>query len=111
MQFIQNKQDLESLCTKLANEDFVCVDLEFLRQHTYFAKLCLIQIASTNDEAIIDPLAEDIDLQPFFNLMQNEKVVKVFHSGRQDIEIIYNLSSKIPTPLFDTQIAAQVAGF
>ena len=64
MQFIQNKQDLESLCTKLANEDFVCVDLEFLRQHTYFAKLCLIQIASTNDEAIIDPLAELIKIDP-----------------------------------------------
>ena len=111
MQFIQNTQDLETLCNKLSNEEFVCVDLEFLRQHTYFAKLCLIQIASSNDEAIIDPLAEGINLQPFFDLMQNEKVVKVFHSGRQDIEIIYNLSSKIPTPLFDTQIAAQVAGF
>ena len=111
MQLIQNTQDLEILCSKLANEEFVCVDLEFLRQHTYFAKLCLIQIASQSDEAIIDPLAEGINLQPFFDLMQNEKVVKVFHSGRQDIEIIYNLTSKIPTPLFDTQIAAMVAGF
>ena len=111
MQFIQNTQDLETLCNKLSSVEFVCVDLEFLRQHTYFAKLCLIQIASQSDEAIIDPLAEGINLQPFFDLMQNEKVVKVFHSGRQDIEIIYNLSSKIPTPLFDTQIAAMVAGF
>ena len=111
MQFIQNDQDLAILCSKMSNEEFVCVDLEFLRQHTYFAKLCLIQIASINDEAIIDPLVEDINLQPFFDLMQNEKVVKVFHSGRQDIEIIYNLTSKIPTPLFDTQIAAMVAGF
>ena len=111
MQFVQNNQDLTILCNKLSNEEFVCVDLEFLRQHTYFAKLCLIQIASQNDEAIIDPLAEDINLQPFFDLMQNEKIVKVFHSGRQDVEIIYNLSSKIPTPMFDTQIAAQVAGF
>lgn len=111
MQFIENTQDLENLCNKLSNEEFVCVDLEFLRQHTYFAKLCLIQIASVNDEAIIDPLAENINLQPFFDLMQNEKIVKVFHSGRQDIEIIYNLSAKIPTPLFDTQIAAMVDGY
>lgn len=111
MQFVQSNHDLENLCLKLANEEFVCVDLEFMRQHTYFAKLCLIQIASQNDEAIIDPLVEDINLQPFFDLMQNEKVIKVFHSARQDIEIIYNLSSKIPTPLFDTQIAAMVAGY
>ena len=111
MRFIQNTQDLEVLCNKLSSEEFVCVDLEFLRQHTYFAKLCLIQIASQSDKAIIDPLAEDINLQSFFDLMQNKKVVKVFHSGRQDIEIIYNLSSKVPTPLFDTQIAAQVVGF
>lgn len=111
MQLIQNDQDLAVLCSKMSNEEFVCVDLEFLRQHTYFAKLCLIQIATINDEAIIDPLAENINLQPFFDLMQNEKVTKVFHSGRQDIEIIYNLTSKIPTPLFDTQIAAMVAGF
>ena len=111
MQFIQNHRDLEELCSKLSNEEFICVDLEFLRQHTYFAKLCLIQIASVNNEAIIDPLVEDINLQPFFDLMQNEKVIKVFHSGRQDIEIIYNLSSKIPSPLFDTQIAAMVTGY
>lgn len=111
MQFVQNNHDLENLCLKLAKEEFVCVDLEFMRQHTYFAKLCLIQIASQNDEAIIDPLVKDINLQPFFDLMQNEKVIKVFHSARQDIEIIYNLTSKIPTPLFDTQIAAMVAGY
>lgn len=111
MQFIQNNQDLQNLCSKFSNEEFVCIDLEFLRQHTYFAKLCLIQIASPSDEAIIDPLAEGINLQPFFDLMQNPKITKVFHSGRQDIEIIYNLSAQIPTPLFDTQIAAQVTGF
>ena len=93
MQFVQSNHDLENLCLKLAKEEFVCVDLEFMRQHTYFAKLCLIQIASQNDEAIIDPLVEDINLQLFFDLMQNQKVIKVFHSARQDIEIIYNLSS------------------
>ncbi len=111
MQLIETTSNLEDLCQRLELEDFVCVDLEFLREHTYFAKLCLIQIASPTEAAIIDPLAEDINLQPFFTLMQNPKVVKVFHSGRQDIEIIYNLSNQTPSPLFDTQIAAQAAGF
>ena len=111
MQLIENTENLSLLCQRLSKEEFVCVDLEFLRQHTYFAELCLIQIASPNEAAIIDPLAKDINLQAFFDLMQNTNVVKVFHSGRQDIEILYNLTSKIPTPIFDTQIAASVAGF
>lgn len=111
MQLIENTKDLDILCQELKTKEFVCVDLEFLREHTYFAKLCLIQIASFEMEAIIDPLADGIDLKSFFDLMQNQSVTKVFHSGRQDIEIIYNLSGKIPTPLFDTQIAAQAAGF
>lgn len=111
MQLIENTDALREICQKFATEEFVCVDLEFLREHTYFAKLCLIQIASINDAAIIDPLSSDINLEVFFELMQNPNVIKVFHSGRQDIEIIYNLSGKIPVPLFDTQIAAQAAGF
>ncbi len=111
MQLIENTENLSLLCQRLSKENFVCVDLEFLRQHTYFAELCLIQIASPNEAAIIDPLAKDINLQAFFDLMQNPNIIKVFHSGRQDIEILYNLTSKIPTPIFDTQIAASVAGF
>lgn len=111
MQLIEKTEDLEKLCQTLNQEEFVCVDLEFLREHTYFAKLCLIQVASLHTEAIIDPLAEGINLQSFFDLMQNQNVTKVFHSGRQDIEIIYNLSGNVPSPLFDTQIAAQAAGF
>ena len=111
MQLIENTENLKELCSRLSSQEFVCVDLEFLREHTYFAKLCLIQIASPIESAIIDPLADNIDLQSFFDLMQNPSVTKVFHSGRQDIEIIYNLSGRIPTPLFDTQIAAQAAGF
>ena len=111
MLLIETTSDLENLCAKLANETFVCVDLEFLREHTYFAKLCLIQIASTDTEAIVDPLAKGINLQPFFELMQNPKVVKVFHSGRQDIELIFQLGHRIPLPLFDTQIAASALGF
>ncbi len=111
MQLIENTKDLETLCQDLSTQEFVCVDLEFLREHTYFAKLCLIQISSIQTSAIIDPLADDIDLNPFFALMQNTAVTKVFHSGRQDVEIIYNLSGKTPQPIFDTQIAAAAAGF
>ncbi len=111
MQLIEKTEDLEQLCQRLEANEFVCVDLEFIREHSYFAKLCLIQIASVNEAAIIDPLADNIDLTSFFSLMQNQKIMKVFHSGRQDIEIIYNLSSHTPKPIFDTQIAAQVAGF
>lgn len=111
MEYITTTTALEDLCQHLASHKFVTVDLEFLREHSYYAKLCLIQLGSEERCAVVDPLAEDIDLAPFFALMQNSKVVKVFHSGRQDIEIIYNLSGKIPTPLFDTQVAAMVTGF
>jgi ribonuclease D len=111
MQLIENTSDLNNLCRDLAQREFVCIDLEFLREHTYFAKLCLIQVASEQESAIIDPLAPHIDLRSFFELMQNPNVVKVFHSGRQDIEIIYNMCGHTPKPLFDTQIAAQAAGF
>ncbi len=111
MQLIEKTNDLEKFCADLANQPYVCVDLEFLREHTYFAKLCLIQIASSDNEAVIDPLANDINLQPFFDLMQNPEVIKVFHSGRQDIELIFQLGHCIPSPLFDTQIAASALGF
>ena len=111
MQLIENTSDLKKLCTELAKKPFVCVDLEFLREHTYFAQLCLIQIANPDVEAIVDPLAKELDLQPFFELMQNPEVIKVFHSGRQDIEIIYQQGHCIPSPLFDTQIAASAMGY
>lgn len=111
MQLIDNTANLEKLCVELNKAPFVCIDLEFLREHTYFAQLCLIQIASLDKAAIIDPLAKDINLQAFFELMQNPSVVKVFHSGRQDIELLYQLSHHIPLPLFDTQIAASALGY
>lgn len=111
MELITTTQELNNLCEELSNNSYVTVDLEFLREHHYYAQLCLIQLGSKSRCAIVDPLAEGISLQPFFDLMQNSKVVKVFHSGRQDIEIIYNLSKQIPTPLFDTQVAAMVLGF
>ena len=111
MKFIDNTRDLEHFCKNLMEEEFITVDLEFIREKTYYAKLCLIQIGSKSESAIIDPLASGMDLSSFFALMQNEKIIKVFHSGRQDIEIIYHLSGNIPNPIFDTQIIAQVCGF
>lgn len=111
MQVIYRTDDLKNLCSRLTGHDFITVDLEFIREKTYYPDLCLIQVASTDEAAIIDPLAPDLNLQPFFELMQNPQITKVFHSCRQDVEIIYNLSGQIPTPLFDTQIAAMACGF
>ncbi len=111
MQIIDNTADLRQLCQRLAKHSFITVDLEFIREKTYFPLLCLIQIASEEETAIIDPLAEGMELAPFFELMQAPQTVKVFHSCRQDVEIIYELSGIIPAPLFDTQVAAMVCGF
>lgn len=104
-------QDLASACERLATHDFVTVDTEFLRETTYYPKLCLIQMASSEEIVLVDPLAEGLDLAPFFALMGNEKVTKVFHAARQDLEIIWQKGKLIPAPLFDTQVAAMVCGF
>ncbi len=98
-------------CEQLAKSDFVTVDTEFIRETTFWPELCLIQVAGPDGEYIIDPLAKDIDLAPFFALMENAAVIKVFHAARQDLEIIFHLSNIIPHPLFDTQVAAMVCGF
>ncbi len=111
MQTITKTSELESLCAKLASSSFVTVDTEFMREHTFWPELCLIQLASNDDEAIVDPLSEELDLAPFFELMKDKAVTKVFHAARQDIEIIHHLSATIPYPLFDTQIAAAVCNF
>ena len=111
MEVITTTAGLEELCAALAQNPFITVDLEFLRERHYYAQLCLIQLGSAERCAVVDPLAEGIDLRPFFDLMTTPGVTKVFHSGRQDIEIIYNLCGKIPAPLFDTQVAAMVTGF
>ncbi len=111
MKLITTTAELNDFCKSLENDKFITVDLEFLREKTYYAKLCLIQVGSEKNDVIIDPLAEDINLQSFFDLMQNQNVVKVFHSGRQDIEILYNISGKIPQNIFDTQVAAMACGF
>jgi ribonuclease D len=97
-------------CQKLADAPFIAVDTEFMRETTYWPKLCLIQAASPDHEAVIDPLAEGLDLAPFLALMADEKIVKVFHAARQDVEIFHNLG-QIPRPLFDTQVAGMAAGF
>ena len=97
---------LADLCERLAKSEFVCVDTEFMRENTYYPLLCLIQIGNEEEAAAIDPLAPGIDMQPLLDLMcGNEDVLKVFHAGGQDVEIIYNLTGKTPHPIFDTQIA------
>lgn len=111
MQIITATKDLKEICKKLGQADFVTVDTEFMRDSTYWPKLCLIQMAGPDDDVIVDPLADGIDLAPFLQLMGNKKVKKVFHAARQDIEIFYHLDGVIPAPLFDTQVAAMVCGF
>lgn len=111
MNIITNTSDLNRFCQEWSKQEFITVDLEFLREHSYYAKLCLIQVGSLTDCAIIDPLAPDLDLQSFFEILQNPQITKVFHSGRQDIEILYYLTGNIPLSVYDTQIAAMVAGF
>ena len=109
--FIQTTDELNQLCLRLAKHSFITVDTEFIREKTYRPQLCLIQIASVDEAVCIDPLAEDMDMQALFDLMQNDNVVKVFHAARQDIEIFYHLSGKTPVCVFDTQLAAMVCGF
>lgn len=111
MKLINTTTTLQDFCTSLQDHDFITVDLEFLREKSYYAHLCLIQVGAVDDAAIIDPLAPDLDLSAFFALLHNPKITKVFHSCRQDIEILYKLSGFIPEPLFDTQIAAMVCGY
>ena len=111
MSLITTTKELKAFCKELEDESFITVDTEFLRDKTYFPKLCLIQVAGKNTSYAIDNLAEGIDLQPLYDLLTNSSVLKVFHSARQDIEIIYNLTGKVPSPLFDSQVAAMVCGF
>lgn len=111
MNIITNTKDLTDACAKCAEHSFCTVDTEFLRESTFWPILCLIQMACPDDEWIIDVQAKDIDLSPFFELMENKNVVKVFHAARQDVEIIYKLAGIIPSPIFDSQVAAMVCGY
>ncbi|WP_429940857.1 ribonuclease D [Agrobacterium vitis] len=108
---ISTTQDLEAACEKLAGSEFITIDTEFLRETTFWPELCLIQMASPDLEVIVDPMADGLDLAPFFKLMANGDVIKVFHAARQDIEIIFHLGNLIPHPIFNTQVAAMVCGF
>ncbi|WP_137157863.1 ribonuclease D [Rhizobium sp. FKL33] len=108
---ISDSAELAKACEIFAKSDYVTVDTEFLRETTFWPQLCLIQLSGPELDAIVDPLAPGLDLKPFFGLMGDSKVTKVFHAARQDIEIIYNRGGLIPHPLFDTQVAAMVCGF
>lgn len=111
MKVITETAALEAACATLAMADFATIDTEFLREQTFWPQLCLIQMAGPDGEYIVDPLAEGLDLAPLWALMTDESVVKVFHAARQDMEIVFAESGALPTPVFDTQVAAMVCGF
>ncbi|MXO63685.1 ribonuclease D [Qipengyuania oceanensis] len=103
---ITDTDTLRDLCERLAKSEFVCVDTEFMRENTYWPELCLVQIGNEEEAAAVDPLAEGIDLAPLLDLLcDNDEILKVFHAGGQDVEIVFNLTGKTPFPIFDTQIA------
>ncbi|MGH6762723.1 MAG: ribonuclease D [Phyllobacterium sp.] len=111
MELITTTEGLEQAIAALSQSDFVTVDTEFIRETTFWPELCVIQMASPGHSALVDALAPGLDLSSFFRLMANEKIVKVFHAARQDIEIVFHLGGLIPHPVFDTQVAAMVCGF
>jgi ribonuclease D len=111
MSLITTSRELAEICRRIAQHPFITVDTEFLRETTFWPKLCVVQIASPDEAVAIDAMAEGLDLAPIFDLMADPKLVKVFHAARQDIEIMWNLARLVPAPLFDTQVAAMVCGF
>jgi ribonuclease D len=108
---ITTTQELTDVCERLARHPFVTVDTEFLRESTYYPQLCVAQMAGPDEAVVVDALAPGLDLAPFFTLMANESIVKVFHAARQDIEIVWHRAGLIPHPIFDTQVAAMVLGY
>lgn len=111
MTLISDTRELAAFCARIAKSPFITVDTEFMRERTYWPKLCVVQLGGAEEAAAIDALAEGIDLAPVFELMENRDLLKVFHAGRQDLEIFFHLTGKLPQPIFDTQIAAMVCGF
>jgi ribonuclease D len=111
MTIITTTADLAAACKRFARFETVMIDTEFMRETTYWPKLCVVQLASPEEAVIVDAMAPDLSLDPFFKLMKNENVIKVFHAARQDIEIVYHRGNLIPHPVFDTQVAAMVCGF
>lgn len=110
---ITDTAQLENLCQRLRDEDFIAIDTEFMRDHTYYPRLCLIQIAGQEEAVVVDPLANEggLDLAPLYELLRCDNIIKVFHAARQDIEIFFHDANFTPTPVFDTQVAAMVCGF
>jgi ribonuclease D len=111
MELITTTAELAAACERLARHGVVTVDTEFLRETTYYPLLCVVQMADPDEAFVIDALAAGIDLKPFFELMADEKVLKVFHAARQDIEIVWHQAGIVPHPIFDTQVAAMVLGY
>src|SRR5476649_2293612 len=111
MELITTTSELTEVCTRLKRHPFVTVDTEFLRETTYYPILCVAQMASPDEAVVVDAMASGIDLAPFFELMADEKVLKVFHAARQDIEIVWHRAKMVPHPIFDTQVAAMVLGY
>lgn len=115
MKTITSTEELAEFCEYASGFDYVTVDTEFLRERTYYSKLCLVQLAvdgdGENDAVLVDPLADGLSLAPLYELFRNQAVVKVFHAARQDLEIFYVDAGFVPSPLFDTQVAAMVCGF
>ena len=111
MNLITTTAELGAACKRMSRHTFVTVDTEFLREATYYPLLCVAQMATSDEAVVIDALAQDMSLAPFFELMANERVLKVFHAARQDIEIVWHQAKLIPQPIFDTQVAAMVLGY
>src|SRR5205807_3653322 len=111
MEPITTTEPLAQACARLAQHPYVTIDTEFLRESTYYPILCVVQMASPDEAVVVDALAPEIDLAPFFALMADERVLKVFHAARQDIEICWHEAEIIPAPLVDTQVAAMVLGY
>jgi ribonuclease D len=111
MSMITSSVELAAVCKSLSRSEYVTVDTEFMREATYWPRLCVIQMAGPEEGVIVDAMAPNLDLDPFFRLMANERIMKVFHAARQDIEIVFHRGGLIPNPVFDTQVAAMVCGF
>jgi len=111
MPLISDNARLADFCARLADEEFVAVDTEFIREKTYYPQVCLIQLAGEAEARAVDALAPGLDLAPVYGLMRDARVLKVFHAARQDIEIFMMKMDAVPAPMFDTQVAAMVAGF
>ena len=111
MDLVTSSNDLAAVCERLSRHPFVTVDTEFLRESTFWPRLCVVQMAGPDEAVIIDALSEGLDLVPLYKLMADPGLVKVFHAARQDIEIFWNLAKTIPSPMFDTQVAAMVLGY